>query len=208
MSHPRFVPLPQTAFLEESFPLEPVALLWLLGEIPKCSPPPLGTEPEENQLLSVDPGGEGAPFPFSPCRSACLEWPVCPGCRRRDTCVCLDFSPKLASKLPGCSPLSLLPLSLRLAGGPRDGRDLLRPWFQVLLQLSGAQGLGGKGPVPTLHGAPQASRVVPKGSAVFALHLRGQKDMVTEAREITGRFQSGLCQHTFREEAIGLGQGT
>lgn len=44
------------------------------------------------------------------------------------------------------------------------------PGFQVFI-LPGAQGLGGKGPTPELHGAPSAAGQVPKGSAVLALHL-------------------------------------
>lgn len=54
--------------------------------------------------------------------------------------------------------------------GPWGLEVLKPPGFQVFIPIA-AQGLGGKGPIPTLHGAHFAAGQVPKGPTVLALHL-------------------------------------
>ena len=143
---------------------------------------PLSDFKAYSELLSVAPSGHGSCFPIFPVISRDGS---APRVEKERNCL-RDFSPKLGYHPPHCSPLPFTLLSLSRVRGPGGLQVLQLPWFQVLLAEFGAQGLGGQGPMPALHGAPEATRFVSKGSAVPTLHLWVEENKVSESAELTG----------------------
>lgn len=138
---------------------------------PKTSPAPTHHHSlslilqEESESPHLTPGGRGQ-------LSQSLQAPVFArkrqGRQERNGGTGSIECPMLGSIHPKHSPRSRLPLSGSYVNGPWLLKVLRGPWYPVFLHLLGAQGLGVLGPIPTLHGTPEAACLVPKGSAVLA----------------------------------------